>query len=149
MVLVDVLVGGAQGVGQGIQGLEGQEVQDGILGGRDDAQSLGEVQVILEVSVGVGVMILSLLTLASSDNRQDQHQCGPRDSNNPFCTEVSFALGLVRGGLNRTISRAHRFARSHLLPKPPPHLSHRSRPSSRVSVLQRRVGDRGVGVLGP
>ena len=53
MVLVDVLVGGAEGVGEGIQGLEGQEVLNGVLGCRDDAQSLGEVQIVLGWSVTV------------------------------------------------------------------------------------------------
>jgi len=98
VVLVDVLVGGAEGVGEGIQGLEGQEVLDGILRGRDDAESLGEVQVVLEVSARVWLMVLRLLTLAGSDNRQHQQPCGPRKPHNPFCRGVSFTPGLVLGG---------------------------------------------------
>lgn len=44
MVAVQVLVGGAEGEGDGVDGFEGEDVLDGELGDGDDAEALGEVE---------------------------------------------------------------------------------------------------------
>lgn len=46
VVAVHVLVGGAQGPGEGVESLEGEKVLDGHLGEGDDAEALGQVEVV-------------------------------------------------------------------------------------------------------
>lgn len=86
METVDGLVGGAEGVGEGVEGFEGQQGLDGELGGGDEAEALGYVGVVwgmLELT-DEGRWRVGLLTGSCAADGEVEEPERPRGSEYPF-----------------------------------------------------------------
>lgn len=76
MVAIDVFVGRAEDPSYGVQGFKGQEVLDWQLRDGDDAESLGEVEIVYSLSVmeDNGERIQQYLDLTVSCSLDTEHQ---------------------------------------------------------------------------